>query len=144
MSADLDVYNQTNGLDGNGVPLSYRSVYVRARTVLSNVFGKIPFSFPKGPPASVSEYDQIVGTSEQIAWRFVDSYGNVWDQKAVQLVLIQWWLDGAPTPLSLAKIAQYRANADKLNPWPTGFAGAMPGEPTQTYPAFPPAAATAK
>lgn len=139
MTADQDVLNAGNGVDGNGVGLAYRQVYVRARTVLSNILKKAPFSSPpSSSPSTTSEYDAITGTAEQVAWRYVDAYGNVWDKKALDLVQIEWLLDGAPTPLTLAKIAKYRANADVLRPWPAGFAGAFAGEPTQTYPAFPP------
>jgi hypothetical protein len=51
------------------------------------------------------------------------------------LVAIQHLLATVP----LETLAGYMANANVLNPWPEGFAGAMPGEPTQAYPTFPPA-----
>jgi hypothetical protein len=130
------------GESGNNtnVPLGWRPVYVRARTIIGNVLAKGPFSWPpSSSPSTTSTYDQIEGTAEQVTWRYVDAYGNVWDQKALNLVLIEWLLDGAPTPLTLAKVAEYWSNAGVLRPWPTGFSGAQPGEPQETYPVFPPA-----
>jgi len=145
MAADDDVNAAMNGvqpgtLGTTNVPLGWRPVYARARTVIGNILAKAPFNWPpSGSPSTTSTYDQVEATAEQVSWRYVDKYGNVWDQKAVQLVLIEWLLDGAPTPLTLAKISQYWSNASQLRPWPTGFAGAMRGEPQQAYPKFPPA-----
>lgn len=140
MTADQDLVSAANGVDGLGAGLPWRVVHARARTILSNLFKLPPFGWPNAKsPSTVSEYDHITATAEQVSWRYVDAYGNVWDQKALQLVQIEWLLDGAPTPLTLAKIAQYRSSADTLRPWPANFPGAFPGEPTQTYPAFPPA-----
>jgi hypothetical protein len=141
MTADQDVWNASNGIDPTtGLGLAWRVVHARSRTILSNLFKLAPFAWPNSAsPSTTSEYDAITATAEQVSWRYIDAHGNVWDQKALNLVLIEWLLDGAPTPLTLAKIAQYRSNADQLRPWPTGFPGAFSGEPQQTYPAFPPA-----
>lgn len=143
MAADDDINASLNGVVGgsNNVPLSWRPVYARARTVIGNILQRVPFNWPPGgSPSTTSTYDQVQATAEQVSWRYVDAHGGVWDQKAVNLILVEWLLDGAPTPLTLAKIAQYWKNAGVLRPWPTGFPGAFPGEPQQTYPAFPPAA----
>lgn len=109
------------------------------RTTLSNILSKVPFTY------QFSRLDQITTTAEQIAWRYVDKDGIVWDQKAWQLVQIEWFKDGSPTPTP-AKIAQYRQSADVLRAWPTTdvihgtpYTGALPGDPTQAYPAYPPA-----
>jgi hypothetical protein len=68
----------------------------------------------------------------------------VWDKKSFDLVRIEHFKDGLP-PLTKAKIAQYRRNADVLRPWPTTdvinggpYTGALAGEPTQVYPPYPP------
>lgn len=146
MAADEDVNASMNGVRGGtlgstNVPLPWRSVYARSRTVIGNMLARSPFAWPnKSSPSTTSTYDQVQATAEQTTWRYVDKYGNVWDQKAVNLILIEWLLDGAPTPLTLDKIATYWKNAGVLRAWPTGFPGAFPGEPQLAYPVFPPTA----
>jgi hypothetical protein len=138
--ADHDVDSHLSGVDPtSGDVLAYQAVAVRARTVYGNLDAKQPFqtNYGSGPvPNTAATYDAVTGTAEQIAWRYVDEYGNVWDPKKLMQVLVEHLLDTVP----LAKLAQYITNAEQLRPWPTGFKGAMPGEPTKTYPPFPPPA----
>jgi hypothetical protein len=147
MAADDDVNASLNGVVGgsNNVPLNWRWAPGRGRVILSAILHKAPFNWPvKTTPQTTSTYDQVQLAAEQAGGRYVDTYGLVWDETATRLVFIEWLLDGAPTNLTAnamaQKIAKYRANADQLRPWPTGFAGAFQGEPQQTYPPFPPAA----
>jgi hypothetical protein len=130
-------------------PGGYRKVYVRARTTLSNTLALVPFSWPFNgtSPATTSALDQMQGASEQTSWRYVDTDGILWDLKAWQLVQIEHFKDGLP-PLTPELIAKYRTTADTIRNWPTtdvitgaSYEGAFPGEPTQVYPAYPPAAA---
>lgn len=151
-NADQDIAAGLAGVaeDVNGnptnIPLSWRGVYVRARTLLSNTLSLAPFSWPPGGPRTTSTFDQVEGTAEQTAWRYVDQDGIVWDLKAWTLVQIEWFKDGARTPVTPAMIAKYRKAADTLRNWPTTdvisgtpYRGAFGGEPTQSYPAYPPA-----
>jgi hypothetical protein len=146
--ADHDVDSHLSGLDPtSGDVLAYQAVAVRARTVWNNIDGKEPFqtNYGSGPvPNTAATYDGVTGTAEQIAFRYICAYGIVWEPKKVQLLLIEWFRDGCPTNLTpaqmAAKIAGYITNAEQLRPWPAGFKGAMPGEPTKTYPPFPPPA----
>lgn len=131
------------GESGNNtnVPLSWRATYVRARTIIQTTLNKVAFNWPNpASPSSTSTYDQVQGAAEQVGWRYIDSYGQVWDNVKLSLVQIEWLQDGAPTPLAQAQLAEYVAKASVLRPWPTGFVGAFPGDPQQTYPAWPVAA----
>lgn len=147
-SAALAGVTQDGAGNPTQTPLPWRPVYVRARTILSNILRKPPFNWPpSGSPSTTSALDYMEGVAEQSAWRYVDADGIVWDQKAWQLVQIEWFKDGAPTPVTPALIAKYRKAADQLRPWPTtdvinggSYGGAFAGEPTQQYPAYPPAA----
>lgn len=134
MVADQDVNNQLNGTDGNKT-LPWAQARLRMRTTLSNILSKAPFSY------QFSRLDQITTTAEQVAWRYVDKDGIVWDHKAWMLVQIEAFKDSV-TP---AKLAQYRKAADVLHPWPTTdvvtgmpYTGALAGDPVQAYPAYPP------
>jgi hypothetical protein len=138
VTADQDVANAFNGADGTGTALPYARSRLRMRTVLSNILSLAPFTY------QYSRWDQITTTSEQIGWRYVDADGIVWDHKSWQLVQIEHFKDGLP-PLTPALIAKYRKNADVLRPWPTtdvinggAYTGALPGDPIQAYPAYPP------
>jgi hypothetical protein len=93
-------------------------------------------------PVTSATYDAVTGASEQISWRHIDPYGNVADPKKLHLLMWYWFLDGCPTPLSQKRLGDCITLASELRPWPTGFAGAMPGEPTRQYPAFPPSTPT--
>jgi hypothetical protein len=139
--ADLDVDNKLGGqLPGGGVA-TYQIVRGRARCGYTTHDGNVPFqtNFGAGPqPETAATYDAITVTGEQVGLRHVDPYGNVMDLWKMLLVDWYWKLDGCPMPLTLAKIAAYQAAATPIRPWPANFAGKMPGEPTQTYPAFPP------
>jgi hypothetical protein len=140
-TADQQVAAGFNGVDpDNNSTLSWAKVHLRLRTVLSNTLSLGPFAY------LYSRWDQITATAEQVAWRYIDADGIVWDQKAWQLVQIEHFKDGLP-PLTPALIAKYRKNADVLRPWPTTdvinggpYTGALTGDPTQVYPAYPPAA----
>lgn len=145
MSADQDVANNFNGVDGGGQSLSWAQSRLRMRTTLTNILQKVPFL------NQFSRWDQITTTSEQITWRYVDVDGLVWDKKSTDLIWIEWLKDGAPTGLTpnamAQKIAVYRKNADTLRAWPTTevisgkpYTGILPGDPTQAYPSYPPAA----
>ena len=141
MTADQDVNNAFNGVDSAGNTLPFAQARLRMRTVLSNVLSLTPFSY------QFSRWDQITTTAEQTAWRYVDADGIVWDQKAWQLVQIEWFKDGAPTPVTPQLVAKYRKVADVLRPWPTTdvinggpYRGALAGDPTQQYPSYPSAA----
>lgn len=131
-------------------PGGFRATAVRARTVIGNVLKKKPFSWPFNgtSAATTSAWDMIEGTAEQTAWRYIDADGIVWDPKAFWLVQIEHFKDGLP-PLTPELIAKYWTAATQIRSWPTTdvitgqpYTGAMGGEPTQQYPAYPPAAAT--
>jgi hypothetical protein len=140
MVADQDVDNALNGTSDGTNTLPFAQARLRMRTTLSNILSKAPFTY------QFSRLDQITTTAEQTAWRYVDADGIVWDQKAWHLVQIEWFKDGAPTPVTPALIAKYRKAADVLRPWPTTdvingtpYTGALVGDPTQAYPSYPPA-----
>lgn len=153
MTADQDVSAMIQGVtqDGNGnptqTPLPWRPVYVRARTVISNILKKTPFSWPYNGSASatVSAMDYLEGTAEQVTYRYIDADGIVWDAKAKDLMWIEWFKAGCPTPTP-ALIAKWWNSANTLRSWPTTdvitgqpFTGMFAGEPTQVYPSYPPA-----
>ena len=144
MTADQDVAAAFNGTDTSGNTLPWANAKLRMRTTLSNILALAPFGY------QFSRWDQITTTAEQIAYRYIDVDGLVWDRKSVDLTWIEWVKDGAPTNLSPAdmaqKIATYRRSADQIRPWPTTdvisgqpYKGALAGEPTQAYPSYPPA-----
>lgn len=140
-NADQQVAAGFNGQDPDtGRTQSWANAKLRMRTILSNTLRLVPFSY------QFSRWDQITTTAEQIAWRYVDADGIVWDKKSWDLVQIEWFKDGAPTPVTPALIAKYRKAADVLRPWPTTdvitgqpYPGALPGDPTEVYPPYPPA-----
>jgi hypothetical protein len=143
VTADQDVANEFNGVDSGGNTLPWAQARLRMRTTLSNILRLVPFTY------QFSRWDQVTTTAEQVAWRYVDTDGIVWDQKAWQLVQIEWFKDGAPSPVTPALIAQYRKSADVLRPWPTtdvinggAYTGMLAGDPTQAYPTYPPVATT--
>lgn len=143
--ADVDVDNKLAGLLPTGAVATYQIVRGRARVGYTTRDGNVPFqtNFGAGPqPESAATYDAVTVTGEQIGSRHIDPYGNVMDVLKMLLVDWYWKLDGCPTPLTLEKIAEYQQLASVIRPWPTGFAGAMPGEPTGVYPAFPPVVPT--
>jgi hypothetical protein len=153
MTADQNVDDSLNGVEagtggddggsGANTALSWRPVYVRARTVIATTLNKIPFNWPNtASPSTTSTYDQVQGAAEQTAWRYVDSFGQVWDNVKLSLVLVEWLMDGAPTPMTPAQLNTYVQNASTLRSWPTGFPGAFPGDPQETYPVWPPVAPT--
>jgi hypothetical protein len=123
MTADQDVNNGLNGIDGTGASLAWRPVYVRARTILGHATKLIPFS--RGNSASTpSAYDYMEGCAEQIAPRYNASDGNVWDFHDKLRVDIELLIaDTDP-----AKLAAARAAASVLRPWPAGWPGTPPFE----------------
>lgn len=144
MTADQDVENALNGTSDGTNTLPFAQARLRMRTTLTNILSLVPFSY------QFSRFDQITTTAEQVTYRYIDADGLVWDRKSVDLVHIEWLKDGAPTNLTpnamAQKIAKYRTNADVLRPWPTtdvvtgvAYKGALPGDPTQAYPTYPPA-----
>lgn len=154
-NADQNTFAAIAGVtqDDNGNPtntgLSWRPVRVRARQIVSGLFktawgALTPFSYPnESSPTTTSIIDAIEGGMEQIASRFIDPAGNVVNFFTVWVVQWLWLLDGAPTPLTSAKLGEYLKLANQLNPWPEGFVGMdfvkFPNEPQASYPAFPPA-----
>jgi hypothetical protein len=150
MPADQDTFAAVNGVgqnpDGtpNNVPDPWRWVRVRGRQIRGALAKLGPFAWPNtSQPESVSMFDAVTGTAEQVASRFVDPVGNVVNFFTVWVVQWLWFLDGAPTPLANAKLAEYLQLANQINPWPTGYPGCspttFPDEAFATYPAWPPA-----
>jgi hypothetical protein len=130
------------GESGNNtnVPLGYAWVPGRGRVVGNLNLRKSPFSWPiRTTPQTTSRYDQTQLSAEQLGGRYVDSVGNVWDDLQFRLVQIELLVMGASVPPTSAELAQAIANSNVLRDWPTGFPGAFPGEPQETYPAWPPA-----
>jgi hypothetical protein len=157
-NADQNTFATLTGVtqDGNGNPtntgLAWRPVRVRGRQIISGLvktaWGALtPFATPNpASPTTTSLIDYTEGIAEQTASRFIDPAGNVVNFFTTWVVDWLWKLDGAPTPLTSAKLAEYLQLANQLNPWPQGFAGMnftqFPTEPQASYPAFPPAAGT--
>lgn len=155
MTADQDTAAASNGVtqDGNGNPtktgLPWRPVRVRGRQIISGLVkaawgNLLPFNWPNpASPTSTSEYDYMVGIAEQTASRFIDPCGNVVNLFTVWVVDWLWKLDGAPTPLTNQKLAEYLQLGNQINPWPQGYAGIsaaqFPGETIKPYPVWPPA-----
>lgn len=148
MSSDQDISAGLNGVtqDQNGNPtnqaLPWRWVRVRARQIPSALAKLIPFAYPNPQqPASVSAFDAIEGTAEQVASRHIDPYGNVVNFFTVWVVQWYWFLDGCPTPLSQERLHDYLTLANQLNAWPSNYPGisasTFPGEQYTTYPAWP-------
>lgn len=122
MSAGQDLLHAGDGTDGGNGPLPWRWVYVRARTLLGHC-NKIPYA-RGNTPATPSMYDQIVGTAEQVASRYVASDGNVWDlhdwlRVQVELLIAQT----PPEQLTAARKA-----AGVFRKWPPGYPGTPPFE----------------
>jgi hypothetical protein len=132
MTADQDVFNADNGVDANGRALPWRWQRIRARTVFHNLARNLPFAWPNpNYAASTSEYDGVTGTSEQIAFRYVDSRQDATDSPDncmdfKDMVLVWWEHFIATTPP--ADVASAIAKAKVLRKWPTGFAGTPPYE----------------
>ncbi len=151
MVADQDIISGLNGVtqDGNGnptqTPLPWRWVRARGRQIPAALHRLIPFAWPnKSQPISVSAFDAITSTAEQVGSRWVDPYGNVVNFMQVWVTDWLWKLDGCPSPLTQARLAQYLTLANQLNQWPTSYPGisrsTFPVEDYATYPAWPPAA----
>jgi hypothetical protein len=122
MTADQDVKNAKDGVDGAGNPLPWRWMYGRARTILGHN-NKIPFS--RGTtPASPSEYDSNLCGNEQIGSRYIASDGNVWDLHDYLRVKVEL-LIAQTDPKALADA---RKAAGVLRPWPAGYLGTPPFE----------------
>lgn len=153
MPADQDVNAALQGVtqDGNGNPtttsLAWRPVRVRGRQILSGLakaaWGALtPFAWPNtASPTTTSALDYLEGTAEQVASRFIDPVGNVVNLFTVWVVDWLWKLDGAPSPLSNAKLAEYMQLANQINPWPQGYPGIsaaqFPNETIKPYPKWP-------
>lgn len=127
MTVDQDLANAANGVDGAGNALPWRWARVRARTVLGNLRKNLPFAWPNPTyAATVSEYDCITGTAEQIAFRYVDSRQDTTDSPDncvdfKDMVLVWWEHFLATTPP--AEVSAALAKAKVLRKWPTGFPG---------------------
>lgn len=132
MTADQDVFNATNGVDGNGAALSWRWVRVRARTVFGNLSKTLPFAWPNPTyAASTSEYDAVTGASEQTSWRYVDSRQDTTDSPdnvvCVKDIMLVWWEHYLATT-DPKVVAAALAKAKVLRKWPTGYPGTPPYE----------------
>ena len=79
MAADDDVNASLNGvqpgtLGTTNIPLPWRPVYARARTVIGNILSRTPFNWPPSEsPSTTSTYDQTYIT---IAQASLTSYAN--------------------------------------------------------------------
>jgi hypothetical protein len=155
--ADTEVDARLQGqTPGTGAYETYQATHARARNVWGTCDQNAPFAtdFGQGPqPVAIATYDQVTCTTEVNAWRFVDPYGNVANPMKLDMLLWLWLLDGAPTnmgPIGTPasengpgnRVPAYIGFAKQLRDWPSGYAGAMPGEPQASYPAFPPSAPT--
>lgn len=122
MAADQDVSNALNGVQQDGSSRPWAFVKVRARTVLGNLKA-IPFWRQLGSnrvAVTPSAFDHLIGTAEQIAWRYVASDGNVWDLHDFLITLIEKTI----AETDAAKLTDARNKAAVLRPWPPGYAGA--------------------
>lgn len=135
MTADQDLINAANGVDGNNIGLPWRWSRIRARTVFHNLAKNLPFAWPNSKyAASTSEYDGVTGASEMIAFRYVDSRQDAVDSPEncvdfKDMVLVWWEHFIATTPA--ADVASAIARAKVLRKWPTGFPGTPPYEQGQ-------------
>lgn len=123
---DVDVDNALNGMQEDGSFRPWAWVHVRARTVFGSLAKNLPFSRNvPGPVASTpSALDHIIGATEQTAWRYVASDGNVYDLKDFMLLLIENLLETAGPE----KITELKQKASQLRPWPSTYPGAAPYE----------------
>lgn len=122
MAADQDVFLASNGIHRDGTPREWAWVRVRARKVLGDVLKKVPFHRQVGDrriAATPSQYDHDIGTAEQVAWRYIDSNGTVWDLADFMLVSIERMND----ELGKDGVDALRDRARQLRPWPQGFVG---------------------
>lgn len=120
-SADIEVNNALNGVqeDGTGRPWAY--VHVRARTVYGNLKQK-PFTWSINNATvatTPSALDHLIGTAEQVAWRYVASDKAVYDLKDFMLLQLEYFLEN----IDPAKLAALKATASTLRPWPVGYPG---------------------
>ncbi len=140
-SADQVIFDQLNG-GHPGAWSYYQVVRARARVTYGGLDVNQPFQFPLGAggakvAATPATMDAVTSAAEQVGFRHIDPYGNVMDPHKLWLVQWYWMLDGCPSPLKQSRLADYIALASVLRPWPTGFKGAMPGDPVADYPPFP-------
>lgn len=124
MSYDQDVLNAMNGVQEDGrSPRPWAWVRARARKVLGDVVKKQPFTRDLGNgkvAATPSALDHVITTAEQVAWRYVDSAGNLWDFGDYMLYSIERDLE----QMGASKVAALRAKAAVLRSWPAGSPGA--------------------
>ncbi len=124
MGYDADVLNAMNGVQADGrTPRPWAWVRARARKVLGDIVKKQPFTRDLGNgqvAATTSALDHLITTAEQVAWRYVDSAGTLWDFGDFMLYSIERDLD----QLGVDKVAALRAKASVLRPWPAGATGA--------------------
>lgn len=132
MAAADQLVNDANGVDGGGKALDWRWVRVRARTVFGNLSKLPPFNWPNRTyAATVSEYDAVTGTAEQVAFRYVDSRQDASDSPNncvcfKDMVLVWWEHFLATTPPKEVEEAIKRAGV--LRKWPTNYPGTPPYE----------------
>jgi len=124
---DVDVDNALNGVQVDGSFRPWAWVHVRARTVFGSLSKQIPFWREingQKVASTPSTLDQIIGTAEQTAWRYVASDGNVYDLKDTVLLLLESLLETAGP----VKVAELQAKASTLRAWPASYPGAAPFE----------------
>lgn len=122
MSYDQDVANAINGVTQDGrTARPWAWARVRARTVFGNLSKLKPFTWPNPTFAgTTSALDHLIGTAENVAWRYVASDGRVYDHKDATLVLLEDLIerrgaDGMQTLIGCAKV---------LRGWPGDYPGA--------------------
>jgi hypothetical protein len=88
--------------------------------------GPYTTEFEKGNPVvgSSATYDQVRSINHLQGSRHIDPFGEMVTPKKVWLVQWYWMLDGCPQ-MTRAKLAEYKAKADVLRPWPTTVIAAM-------------------
>jgi hypothetical protein len=125
MAADQDVSNDIQGIEPNGQPRAWAWVRGRARKVVGDVVKKPPFTRTLGSTqvaATTSQLDHSILAAEQLAWRYIDQFGVVWDLGDFMIVLIEQLNNSQ----GQAGVAALRATGSKLRQWPQGF----PGKPS--------------
>ncbi len=142
--ADSEIDSRLKGQNpANGQFETYQATHARARNLWGTCDQNAPFQtdFGSGPVAvTIATYDQQTTSNEVTAWRHVDQNGEVVNQMKVMMALWYWLNDGAPSNMGpignqTNQLPVYKGLAQQLRSWPTGYPGAMPGEPQATYPA---------
>ena len=95
MTADQDVSNAGNGVDGNGNQLPFAKV---AMFYESNPFGlSTDYAFPEGSNTSSSRWDQITSLAKLWTRKRTMSDGIQYDAHDALFTILKWVLEQAPT-----------------------------------------------